>query len=54
LQTGVVQAAFLTPPGNLRAEAAGFKTLLNVRDLFAFPVNGIACMSRNSRTTGTK
>ena len=41
LQTGVVQAAFLTPPGNLRAEAAGFKTLLNVRDLFAFPVNGI-------------
>jgi NitT/TauT family transport system substrate-binding protein len=41
LQTGVVQAAFLTPPGNLRAEAAGFKSLLNVRDLFAFPVNGI-------------
>jgi hypothetical protein len=41
LQTGVVQAAFLTAPGNLRAEAAGFKTLLNVRDLFAFPVNGI-------------
>ena len=41
LQTGVVQAAFLTPPGNLRAEAAGFKTLLNVCDLFAFPVNGI-------------
>jgi NitT/TauT family transport system substrate-binding protein len=41
LQTGVVQAAFLTPPGNLRAEVAGFKTLLNVRDLFAFPVNGI-------------
>jgi NitT/TauT family transport system substrate-binding protein len=41
LQTGVAQAAFLTPPGNLRAEAAGFKSLLNVRDLFAFPVNGI-------------
>lgn len=41
LQTGVVQAAFVTPPGNLRAEAAGFKSLLNVRDLFAFPVNGI-------------
>jgi NitT/TauT family transport system substrate-binding protein len=41
LQTGAVQAAFLTPPGNLRAEAAGFKTLLNVGDLFAFPVNGI-------------
>jgi ABC-type nitrate/sulfonate/bicarbonate transport system substrate-binding protein len=41
LQTGVVQAAFLTPPGNLRAEAAGFKSLLNVGELFAFPVNGI-------------
>jgi NitT/TauT family transport system substrate-binding protein len=41
LQAGVVQAAFVTPPGNLRAEAAGFKTLLRVRDLFPFPVNGI-------------
>ena len=41
LQTGVVQAAFVTPPGNLRAEALGFKTLLSVGDLFAFPVNGI-------------
>lgn len=41
LQAGVVQAAFVTPPGNLRAEAAGFKTLLSVGDLFAFPVNGI-------------
>ena len=26
LQAGVVQAAFVTPPGNLRAEAQGFKT----------------------------
>jgi ABC-type nitrate/sulfonate/bicarbonate transport system substrate-binding protein len=41
LQAGVVQAAFVTPPGNLRAEASGFKTLLSVRDLFPFPVNGI-------------
>ncbi len=41
LQAGVVQAAFVTPPGNLRAEAAGFKTLLRIRDLFPFPVNGI-------------
>jgi NitT/TauT family transport system substrate-binding protein len=49
LQTGVVQAAFLTPPGNLRAEAAGFKTLLNVRDLFAFPVNGIGLHEQKLR-----
>src|SRR6267142_411954 len=41
LQAGVVQAAFVTPPGNLRAEASGFKTLLRIRDLFPFPVNGI-------------
>jgi NitT/TauT family transport system substrate-binding protein len=41
LQAGVVQAAFVTPPGNLRAEAEGFKSLLRVRDLFPFPVNGI-------------
>jgi NitT/TauT family transport system substrate-binding protein len=41
LQAGVVQAALVTPPGNLRAEAAGFKTLLSVGELFAFPVNGI-------------
>jgi ABC-type nitrate/sulfonate/bicarbonate transport system substrate-binding protein len=41
LQAGVVQAAFVTPPGNLRAEANGAKTLLRVRDLFPFPVNGI-------------
>ena len=41
LQAGVVQAAFVTPPGNSRAEASGFKSLLSVRDLFPFPVNGI-------------
>jgi NitT/TauT family transport system substrate-binding protein len=41
LQSGIVQASFVTPPGNLRAEAAGFKTLLSVGDLFLFPVNGI-------------
>ena len=41
LQAGVVQAAFITPPGNSRAEASGFKSLLSVRDLFPFPVNGI-------------
>jgi ABC-type nitrate/sulfonate/bicarbonate transport system substrate-binding protein len=52
LQAGVVQAAFVTPPGNLRAEASGFKTLLRVRDLFPFPVNGIGVTEqklKNSR-----
>ena len=50
LQAGVVQAAFVTPPGNLRAEAAGFKTLLRVRDLFPFPVNGIGVSEQKLKT----
>ena len=49
LQAGVVQAAFVTPPGNLRAEAAGFKTLLSVGELFAFPVNGIGLHEQKLR-----
>ena len=49
LQAGVVQAAFVTPPGNLRAEAAGFKSLLSVGDLFAFPVNGIGLHEQKLR-----
>jgi NitT/TauT family transport system substrate-binding protein len=50
LQAGVVQAAFVTPPGNLRAEASGFKTLLRVRDLFPFPVNGIGVTEQKLKT----
>src|ERR1043165_2119790 len=49
LQAGVVQAAFVTPPGNLRAEAEGFKSLLRVRDLFPFPVNGIGVTEQKLR-----
>jgi ABC-type nitrate/sulfonate/bicarbonate transport system substrate-binding protein len=49
LQAGVVQAAFVTPPGNLRAEAMGFKTLLRIRDLFPFPVNGIGLTEQKLR-----
>jgi len=49
LQAGVVQAALVTPPGNLRAEAAGFRTLLRVGDLFAFPVNGIGLHEQKLR-----
>jgi ABC-type nitrate/sulfonate/bicarbonate transport system substrate-binding protein len=52
LQAGVVQAAFVTPPGNLRAEASGFKTLLSVSDLFAFPVNGIGLTEQKLKNNG--
>jgi ABC-type nitrate/sulfonate/bicarbonate transport system substrate-binding protein len=34
----------------LRAEAAGFKTLLSVGDLFAFPVNGIGLHEQKLKT----
>ena len=50
LQAGLVQAAFVTPPGNLRAEANGAKTLLRVRDLFPFPVNGIGVSEQKLKT----
>jgi NitT/TauT family transport system substrate-binding protein len=50
LQAGLVQAAFVTPPGNLRAEANGAKTLLRVRDLFPFPVNGIGVNEQKLKT----
>jgi ABC-type nitrate/sulfonate/bicarbonate transport system substrate-binding protein len=52
LQAGVVQAAFVTPPANLRAEASGFKTLLSVSDLFAFPVNGIGLTEQKLKNNG--
>jgi NitT/TauT family transport system substrate-binding protein len=41
LQSGLVQASMVTPPANVAAEKLGFKTLLNVGDLFPFPVNGV-------------
>jgi ABC-type nitrate/sulfonate/bicarbonate transport system substrate-binding protein len=41
LQSGVVQAALVTPPGDVIAEKMGFKRLLEVGTLFPFPVNGV-------------
>jgi NitT/TauT family transport system substrate-binding protein len=41
LQSDLVSGALLTPPANVAAEKLGFKTLLNVGDLFPFPVNGV-------------
>jgi NitT/TauT family transport system substrate-binding protein len=41
LQSGLVQAALVTPPANVAAEALGFKALLSVGNLFPFPVNGV-------------
>jgi NitT/TauT family transport system substrate-binding protein len=41
LQSGVVQAALVTPPGDSIGEKMGFKRLLDVGTLFPFPVNGV-------------
>jgi sulfonate transport system substrate-binding protein len=41
LQSGVVQAALVTPPGDSIGEKLGFKRLLEVGTLFPFPVNGV-------------
>jgi NitT/TauT family transport system substrate-binding protein len=41
LQSGVVQAALVTPPGDSIGEKMGFKRLLEVGTLFPFPVNGV-------------
>jgi NitT/TauT family transport system substrate-binding protein len=36
LQAGVVQAAFVTPPGNLRAEASGIQDIVERQGLISF------------------
>jgi NitT/TauT family transport system substrate-binding protein len=41
LQSGVVQAALVSPPGDTVAEKMGFRKLLDVGTLFPFPVNGV-------------
>ncbi|MGH7927562.1 MAG: ABC transporter substrate-binding protein, partial [Candidatus Binatia bacterium] len=41
LQSGLVDACFVSPPANLKAEKLGFKSLVYVRDVLIFPVNGV-------------
>jgi len=50
LQSGVVQAALVTPPGDTVAEKMGFKRLLEVGTLFPFPVNGLGLREQKLKT----
>ncbi len=41
LQSGLVDACFISPPADIKAESLGFKSLVHVRDILIFPVNGV-------------
>lgn len=41
LESGLVDAALVTPPSDLMAESRGFKSLVRARDILVFPVNGV-------------
>ena len=41
LEAGLVDAAVVTPPSDIIAEARGFKSLVRTRDILVFPVNGV-------------
>jgi sulfonate transport system substrate-binding protein len=41
LESGLVDAAVVTPPSDLVAESRGFKSLVRTQDILVFPVNGV-------------
>jgi ABC-type nitrate/sulfonate/bicarbonate transport system substrate-binding protein len=41
LESGLVDAAVVTPPSDLIAESHGFKILVRTSDILVFPVNGV-------------
>ncbi|MGH7825642.1 MAG: ABC transporter substrate-binding protein [Candidatus Binatia bacterium] len=49
LQSGLVDACFVSPPANLKAESLGFKSLVYVRDILVFPVNGVGVHEQKLR-----
>lgn len=52
LESGLVDAAVVSPPSDQVAEARGFKSLVRTRDVLLFPVNGVGLHEqklRNSR-----
>jgi NitT/TauT family transport system substrate-binding protein len=57
LESGLVDAAVVSPPSDQVAEARGFKTLVRTRDVLLFPVNGVGLHEqklRNSRPEVTR
>lgn len=41
LESGLVDAALVTPPSDIMAESRGFKSLVRAKDILVFPVNGV-------------
>lgn len=41
LETGLVDAAVVSPPADLHAQSRGFKSLVRTSDVLLFPVNGL-------------
>ena len=49
LESGLVDAAVVTPPSDLLAESRGFKSLVRTRDVLVFPVNGVGVNEQKLR-----
>jgi NitT/TauT family transport system substrate-binding protein len=49
LESGLVDAAVVTPPSDIVAESHGYKTLVRVRDILVFPVNGVGINEQKLR-----
>jgi NitT/TauT family transport system substrate-binding protein len=49
LESGLVDAAVVSPPSDQVAEARGFKTLVRTRDVLLFPVNGVGVHEQKLR-----
>ena len=50
LESGLVDAAVVTPPSDIVAESHGFKTLVRIRDILVFPVNGVGINEQKLKT----
>lgn len=49
LESGLVDAAVVSPPSDHIAESRGFKTLVRTRDVLLFPVNGVGLHEQKLR-----
>ena len=49
LESGLVDAAVVSPPSDQVAEARGFKSLVRTRDVLLFPVNGVGLHEQKLR-----
>jgi NitT/TauT family transport system substrate-binding protein len=50
LESGLVDAALVSPPSDHVAESRGFKSLVRTRDILLFPVNGLGLHEQKLKT----